>query len=498
MKRITHLFVVLMLLFAFANAQTSEKKWALGLYGGKNEYNGDLGNAVFNFNKAFYGFGGISLSRYLNPSFNLGLQGNYGTYGYYKDSETRNLLGKKTEGILFLDYKFNNGYILKEEAKLAPFLSAGAGIAGYEGDRIIGGGNDFIFPVGAGLKYQISDAFGIQYKFTCNFTNEDKRDYVVEDNNDRFAEQTLGIIFSFGKKDSDRDGVADHLDKCPGTPKGVMVNEHGCPIDADNDGIPDYLDECPGTPAGVKVDAKGCPVDSDGDGVPDYLDKCPNTPRGEKVDERGCPADTDGDGVFDYMDECPGTPEDVKVDSKGCPVDSDGDGVADYLDKCPDTPKGVKVDAQGCPLDRDGDGIPDYLDKCPDVPGTLKNKGCPEVKEETKKIFDQALQGIQFETAKAVIKPSSYSILDKVVQVMKDNPEYDLEINGHTDNVGDDAMNMELSQNRADAVKQYLIAKGIDAVRMTAKGFGETQPVEDNSTAAGRAKNRRVEFKVVF
>jgi OOP family OmpA-OmpF porin len=120
--------------------------------------------------------------------------------------------------------------------------------------------------------------------------------------------------------------------------------------DADGDGVPDHLDECPDTPKGVEVDAVGCPVDTDGDGVPDYLDKCPGTPKGVAVDATGCPVDSDGDGVPDYLDKCPGTPGGVKVDAKGCPVDSDGDGVPDHLDKCPGTPKGVPVDAKGCPI----------------------------------------------------------------------------------------------------------------------------------------------------
>jgi outer membrane protein OmpA-like peptidoglycan-associated protein len=108
------------------------------------------------------------------------------------------------------------------------------------------------------------------------------------------------------------------------------------------------------------------------------------------------------------------------------------------------------------------------------------------------------LQGIQFETGKDVIIKTSYPILDKVVSVMNDNKEYNLEINGHTDNVGNDARNLALSQKRADAVKAYLVKKGIETSRMTATGFGETKPVEDNKTAAGKAKNRRVEFKVIF
>jgi len=278
----------------------------------------------------------------------------------------------------------------------------------------------------------------------------------------------------------------------------VAVDELGCPFDSDNDGVPDYVDKCPDTKINAKVDRNGCPIDTDGDGVPDDKDQCPNTPKGVHVDATGCSIDSDGDGIPDYMDKCPDTPIGEAVNANGCPFDSDNDGVADHLDKCPDTPAGVKVDTSGCPVDSDGDGIPDYLDKCPDVPGLVTNKGCPEVKTSTIKIFERALRGVQFESGKDIIKSSSHPILNEVVTVMKENPDYNLEINGHTDNIGPEAMNLILSQKRAEAVKNYLTRNGIEASRMTAKGYGPTMPVANNTTSFGRAKNRRVEFKINF
>ena len=150
--------------------------------------------------------------------------------------------------------------------------------------------------------------------------------------------------------------------------------------------------------------------------------------------------------------------------------------------------------------DTDKDGVPDKADKCPaTLSGVVVDAtGCPAIKEETIKVFEKALTGITFETGKDIIRTSSYPILNDVVSIMKANSEYILEINGHTDNVGDDTKNLDLSEKRAQAVKKYLSDKGVEGSRMNAKGYGETIPVADNKTAPGRAKNRRVEFKVNF
>jgi outer membrane protein OmpA-like peptidoglycan-associated protein len=228
------------------------------------------------------------------------------------------------------------------------------------------------------------------------------------------------------------------------------------------------------------------------------LDKCPHTPADVAVDKNGCPLDEDNDGVPDYLDKCPHTPAGVDVDKNGCPLDEDNDGVPDYLDKCPHTPADVAVDESGCPSDKDNDGVPDYLDRCPELPGVVSNNGCPELKAEVKKIFKQALHGIQFETGKSSIKSSSNRILNQIVQIMKDNPDFQLEIGGHTDSIGSLEMNMDLSDRRAAAVKAYLAKQGVEESRMTSQGFGSTQPVATNTTSAGRAENRRVEFTVIF
>ena len=201
------------------------------------------------------------------------------------------------------------------------------------------------------------------------------------------------------------------------------------------------------------------------------------------------PADTDGDGVTDDKDKCPNTPGGVKVDDTGCPIDSDGDGVADYLDKCPNTPAGAAVDTNGCPLDSDGDGIADYLDKCPNTAkGTrVDNSGCP-----LKAIIE--LRGVTFANNSANLKADSTAILDEMAITLKRYPELKVEVAGHTDSSGASEYNAKLSQRRADAVRKYLISKGVNADNLTAKGYGEDKPVASNATREGRARNRRVEL----
>ena len=176
-------------------------------------------------------------------------------------------------------------------------------------------------------------------------------------------------------------------------------------------------------------------------------------------------------------------------------ADRDGDGVPDDYDLCPD--KEGPWGFSGCP-DTDGDGIPDHLDECPDVYGSWKYKGCPTISKEIKEVLDKALKGVNFETGRAVLTADSYPALDEVVRIMKEDKTYKLKITGHTDNVGTPEHNMKLSKDRAQAVEDYLESKGLEAERFIVIGFGETRPIASNDTKAGKAKNRRVEFTIVF
>jgi Outer membrane protein and related peptidoglycan-associated (lipo)proteins len=455
MKKFTTL-ILLVICGLSVFAQNSDYKWSVEASFGKNEYNGDIFNSYFRWDKAFYEQGGLGLNYYLDKNFDVGLLGTYGKYGALANANSH-FLGKKLDISGLLKYKLNNGYILPENGIFAPYLTGGFGFANYSGGPRIYKSSAFILPLGVGLKFNVTKNVALQYQWLFNFNYSDKQDFIIDNRIDNFMKHSLGVVVSFGgKKDSDKDGVSDKLDACPGTPAGVQVDAKGCPVDSDGDGVADYLDKCPGTPAGVQVDASGCPIDSDKDGIADYLDKCPNTPAN------------------------------VKVDANGCPLDSDGDGVADYQDQCPNE-KG-KASTMGCP-DRDNDGVADKDDKCPDVAGPASNSGCPVVEK-------QGIPNLLFATNKYAITPEHQIILSNVVKTLNENNDSKLQVNGHADSTGPDEYNQKLSEKRANSVKAYLVKKKIAAKRISTAGYGETQPVGDNNTEEGKAQNRRAELQL--
>ncbi len=299
--------------------------------------------------------------------------------------------------------------------------------------------------------------------------------------------------------DTDGDGTPDNVDECPNFigPKSTL----GCP-DQDNDGVKDSDDSCPSVPGSPTNN--GCPddnVDSDGDGVPDNIDKCPG--RAGSALYAGCP-DTDGDGVDDSRDACPdlagpasnkGCPRETTVDRSALQdIDTDGDGVVDAQDRCPGRP-GLAI-YDGCP-DSDGDGLDDSRDRCPNSAGPVDTQGCPEVSASDRRILQIAMRSVQYESGSDAIKTESFNILRQIAEIMNRYPDFDLTIEGHTDNQGQAVDNQRLSEQRAKACYTFLLNSGVQESRMSYTGFGEARPIANNETISGRTLNRRVEFALI-
>ena len=490
MKKV--LFLCICMIYTFTlNAQTEDKKWNIGLHGGVTQYNGDLGRDWYETSNTSYGFGGLSISRYLGKHFDANLLLTKGTIGYNNGTTA----GFKSDfNAATLNLRFN---VLTSEYIVRPYVFAGAGFFIFDNQLNFHTENyDYILPsAGGGINFRLSPTVNLNLQESFMFSNKDRRDGIDNANGDfkkkdSYLTHMVGLTFNLGDtKDTDGDGVSDKKDQCPDTPADVKVDKLGCPIDRDSDGIADYLDSCPDT-AGSKT-LNGCP-DRDNDGVEDGKDRCPD--QAGTIALLGCP-DADKDGVADMDDKCANTKPGTKVDAKGCPMDSDNDGVTDDLDRCPDV-AGV-ASLKGCP-DTDGDGIADLDDKCPNVKGTLVNKGCPEIAKADIVRITYIGSKIFFENNSDKLKVASLSQLDELSKILYKYDGATLTIEGHTDSVGKDDFNMTLSQKRSESVRQYLIGKGISDARLISVGYGETKPIATNNTTLGKAKNRRVELKTNY
>ena len=470
--RVKHSHVVVMLaalaVLAVRPARADYHAWSFSALGGYGQYSNRTFYPVPAESLADAPLFGARLSRSLGQTWVLEAAGAY--------ASTHSLLRNGSDGADVTAYNVSGSLLanLTNDDRWGSFyLLAGGGYTQYKAD-----GTDDLhygtFEAGAGWKIPISSAVALRLE-ARNLLNVPKDDWSTATQADQ--QYWGGLTFGWGgkPKDTDADGVPDKKDKCPDTPKGASVNATGCPTDSDGDGVWDGLDQCLGTPKGASVDAKGCPTDTDGDGVYDGLDQCADTPKGATVDAKGCPSDTDGDGVMDGLDQCPSTPKGATVDAKGCPMDSDGDGVPDGLDGCPNTPAGLKVDASGCPI---------------------------EVTEKETEMLDTGmirLQNVNFETGKSALLPESYAALDEVGGILLKWPQLQIEIGGHTDSRGRAVKNQMLSEERAQAVKDYLVDKfpGLAAAQLSVKGYGANRPLVPNTSALNMSKNRRVEFKVM-
>lgn len=447
MKRLKIAVIALFALIAVSNvnAQDENNPWVVGF--GVNVVDFYIASASTTDNfKDYIGstdwnilpsISRISADRYLDKGFTLQLAGSLNKI------ET---LTNTNDNFDFLYYsidavvKYDLNNLIGETSWFDPYVYLGGGYASVDnnGTGVVQGGVGFNawFNENLGLNYQT----GSKFDFTNDITDH--------------MQHSLGLVIRFGGTDTDGDGVYDKDDACPEV--AGLEEFNGCP-DADGDGIKDSDDACPNT-AGLAA-MNGCP-DSDGDGVADKDDMCPNA-KGTKA-------------------------------NKGCP-DSDGDGVVDKDDKCPKS--AGPVANSGCPWpDTDGDGVLDKDDNCKTEVGPASNNGCPEVKKIASDVF--ADSPILFNINRASFKPGVTKQLDGMIGVMNEYSDSEFDVNGHTDSTGTAAYNLMLSDKRANAVKDYLIKNGVKASRLTAKGFGETKPVDSNSTRSGRAKNRRVEVKV--
>ncbi len=456
MKNLSRLLLVVVLVFAFSNANAQDKNnpWQISL--GVNAVDaypsGDGGlfsETIFDeyFNAEDHwnilpSLSTITVSKYLGDGFSLGVGGSINKISKWGDISTN---PDVTNNVSDLSYYAVDGiikYNFLQGKTLDPYLG-------------VGGGYTWIDDIGAGT---VNGTVGLNIWFSENIglTLQTSYKHSFEDYLQTHFQHTAGISIKFGGVDTDGDGIFDKDDACPDVAGLAAFN--GCP-DTDGDGIEDSKDSCPNE-AGL-AEFNGCP-DTDGDGVPDKDDKCP-TVAGLKA-------------------------------LAGCP-DADGDGVADGDDKCPNT-AGPAANG-GCPWpDKDGDGVLDKDDKCPDVKGTVANNGCPEVSEEVQKTLNAYAKTILFDTGKSTIKSQSAAVLADIIKILNEYPTAKFTVEGHTDSVGSDKLNQSLSEARALSVKEYLTANGVDGFRLSAKGYGESKPIDTNNTSKGRANNRRVEINL--
>ena len=381
----------------------------------------------------------VSLEKYIEKGFSLQLSGSFNKITSLNTVDDSDFLYYSVDAIV----KYDLNDLVGETSWFDPFVYIGGGYA------TVNDQGEGMLNVGLGFNTWFNENLGI------NFQTGAKKGFT--DKVATHQQTSLGLVIKFGGTDTDGDGVYDKFDDCIDVPGLVAFN--GCP-DSDGDGIKDSEDACPNE-AGLAI-MNGCP-DADGDGIADKDDACPNA-KGTK-------------------------------ENKGCP-DSDGDGVVDKDDKCV-SQAGPAANA-GCPWpDTDGDSILDKDDKCPNEAGVASEGGCPEIiSNEAQMGMNSFAKAILFHTEKATFKAGVTKELDGMLAIMNKFPLSEFAVKGYTDTTGSVSGNLKLSDKRANAVKNYLVENGIDASRLTAKGYGQDSPIDTNDTRAGRTNNRRVEVKV--
>jgi len=463
MKNLSRLLFVAVLLMSFSTTHGQDKNnpWAItigvnavDLYPvGEDTPQGDYFDEYFNVKDHWNilpSLSTITVSRYLSDGFTFSATGSINRidkFGSNFDPITGRETTNRVDDLSYYGLDGRVSYSFMELIKcktIDPYIG-------------VGGGYTWVDEIGAGT---LNGSLGLRYWFTESFGIDLNSTYKhsFEDYLSKHFQHSVGLTFKFGGTDTDGDGIYDQDDACPEEAGLEIFN--GCP-DSDNDGIQDSKDDCPNT-AGL-AEFNGCP-DGDGDGIMDKDDKCPTVA-----------------GLKALM---------------GCP-DADGDGVADDDDNCAN--EAGPAANNGCPWpDTDGDGILDKDDKCPSEAGTAANNGCPEVKptEAVMETLNSYSRSILFNSGKATFQKETDQVLQAMTAIFKEYQQANFSIEGHTDSDGSKSMNQALSERRANAVRDYLIANGISSDRLTAAGFGESTPIATNKTRAGKKENRRVEVKL--
>ncbi|NCT10246.1 MAG: OmpA family protein [Flavobacteriia bacterium] len=430
-----------------ANAQDENNPWAIGFgvnivdfYDGTNftdQMKDLLGSSDWNFLPSI---SRITAEKYLEKGFSLQFAGSLNKITHVKFENDSDFLYYN----LGLNVKYDLNNLIGETSWFDPFVYLGGTYVSADSN------NEGMLNVGLGFNSWFNENIGLSFQTgTLKGFSDNVQDHY---------QSSLGIVIKFGGKDTDGDGIYDKNDACPEV-------------------------------AGLK-EFNGCP-DSDGDGIKDSDDACPNV--AGLASMNGCP-DTDGDGIADKDDMCPN--EKGTKANNGCP-DTDGDGVVDKNDKCPSV-AGPAANG-GCPWpDTDGDGVLDKDDKCPKEVGPASNNGCPDevISKDAEDSVGEFAKQILFNSGRSEFKPGVTEKLDGIVEVMNKYSKANFVIEGHTDSDGSAALNSKLSKQRAMAVRDYLVRKGIATTRLDAQGFGEGQPIASNKTAEGKAQNRRVIVKV--